>query len=163
MFDMLGSKGLRMASVSRVRRCLFGPVDHAEVSSQLKLEMKVLDEETKTRYNFDFATGMPLDGAYKWTPVNDCHFLPIPSKVPDLLKHFGNVECSEGKSFDVQRILKPQPHRLCEHPEHQEGGSCNMSLSRDETGRIQTKRKQSQITDFFPQKKQTKHDGDSSK
>lgn len=56
-----------------VRRCLFGPVDHSEIRTDLQREMKTMVEDGIRRWNFDFERETPLKGTYLWQklPRND--------------------------------------------------------------------------------------------
>ena len=58
-----GNKG------ASVRRCLFGPVDHEENNRFLKQQLKIQEQESCKKWNFDFNTMTPLDGKYAWEPV----------------------------------------------------------------------------------------------
>ncbi|XP_029379278.1 cyclin-dependent kinase inhibitor 1C [Echeneis naucrates] len=53
-----------------VCRNLFGPVDHDEVSQEMKAKMREISERDQQRWNFDFETNTPLDGDYKWEEVS---------------------------------------------------------------------------------------------
>jgi hypothetical protein len=54
---------------STVKRSLFGPVDHDEAIEFFKQEFSKIAKEQQTKYNFDFAKGEPLRGAFKWEKV----------------------------------------------------------------------------------------------
>lgn len=52
-----------------VCRNLFGPVDHEELSRDMKAKMREISERDQQRWNFDFNTDTPLDGDYQWEEV----------------------------------------------------------------------------------------------
>lgn len=52
-----------------VCRNLFGPVDHDEVSREMKAKLREISERDQQRWNFDFEANTPLDGDYKWEEV----------------------------------------------------------------------------------------------
>lgn len=52
-----------------VCRNLFGPVDHDELSREMKAKLREISERDQQRWNFDFETNTPLDGDYKWEEV----------------------------------------------------------------------------------------------
>ncbi|KAM8750586.1 cyclin-dependent kinase inhibitor 1C [Acanthopagrus latus] len=52
-----------------VCRNLFGPVDHEELSRDMKTKMREISERDQQRWNFNFETNTPLDGDYEWEEV----------------------------------------------------------------------------------------------
>lgn len=52
-----------------VCRNLFGPVDHDELSREMKSKLREISERDQQRWNFDFESNTPLDGDYKWEEV----------------------------------------------------------------------------------------------
>lgn len=52
-----------------VCRNLFGPVDHDELSRDMKAKLREISEHSQQRWNFDFDTHTPLDGDYQWEEV----------------------------------------------------------------------------------------------
>lgn len=52
-----------------VCRNLFGPVDHDELSRDMKDKMREISERDQQRWNFNFEANTPLDGDYKWEAV----------------------------------------------------------------------------------------------
>lgn len=52
-----------------VCRNLFGPVDHEELSREVKSKLREISEHDRQRWNFDFESNTPLDGDYKWEEV----------------------------------------------------------------------------------------------
>lgn len=53
-----------------VCRSLFGPVDHDELSREMKAKLREISERDQQRWNFDFETNTPLDGDYEWEEVS---------------------------------------------------------------------------------------------
>lgn len=53
-----------------VRRNLFGTIDHEQIQEDLRREMKLISEEKKRKWNFDFENFKPLHGRYKWERVH---------------------------------------------------------------------------------------------
>jgi len=54
-----------------VRRCLFGPVDHAVVSFNLQEEMESIRKQQEDKWNFDFVNERPLPGRWEWEKVEE--------------------------------------------------------------------------------------------
>lgn len=52
-----------------VCRNLFGPVDHDELSRDMKAKLQEISERDQQRWNFNFDTNTPLDGDYEWEEV----------------------------------------------------------------------------------------------
>lgn len=52
-----------------VCRNLFGPVDHDELSQEMKAKLREISERDQQRWNFNFEANTPLDGDYKWEEV----------------------------------------------------------------------------------------------
>lgn len=55
-----------------VNRCLFGPIDHEELTEFLNKELDEDTEIAKQKWNFDFENETPLEGGsgrYEWTIV----------------------------------------------------------------------------------------------
>ena len=84
-------KGANKGKGLSVRRCLFGPVDHAENTRFLKHQLKLQEEESCKKWNFDFNTMTPLEGKYTWEPVS------TNSEIP--------------KAYELKHLAKPTPTR----------------------------------------------------
>lgn len=52
-----------------VCRNLFGPVDHDELSREMKAKMREISERDQQRWNFNFEANTPLVGDYEWEAV----------------------------------------------------------------------------------------------
>ncbi|MEE6482762.1 hypothetical protein FKM82_013331 [Ascaphus truei] len=50
-------------------RSLFGPIDHDELRSELKRQLKEIQASDCERWNFDFEAGNPLKGTFCWEPL----------------------------------------------------------------------------------------------
>jgi len=69
--DKRGAASSRVAA-SRARRCLFGPVTEAELAnteSELHDRDRLVDDEKRRRWNFDFQRMVPLPGRWQWERV----------------------------------------------------------------------------------------------
>lgn len=55
-----------------VCRNLFGPVDHEELSRELKAKLREISERDQCRWNFNFETNTPLPGSYEWEEMSPC-------------------------------------------------------------------------------------------
>ncbi|TSK13518.1 Cyclin-dependent kinase inhibitor 1B [Bagarius yarrelli] len=73
----------RIPQQTRRKACrnLFGPVDHEELNRDLNAKLSEISERNQQRWNFNFASGTPLQGDYKWekaaldaTPAFYLHF-----------------------------------------------------------------------------------------
>lgn len=68
------------ASVERVRKRLFEPIDHAESKKYVEKQLAQQQEEASKRWNFDFKRGKPRpssDGTgYEWGPVSADEVIP---------------------------------------------------------------------------------------
>ncbi|MED6292999.1 hypothetical protein CHARACLAT_006312 [Characodon lateralis] len=49
-----------------VCRSLFGPVDHEELSRDVKAKLREISERDRQRWNFNFEDNTPLEGDYEW-------------------------------------------------------------------------------------------------
>ncbi|KAM4047744.1 uncharacterized protein ACNLHF_010833 isoform 1-T2 [Anomaloglossus baeobatrachus] len=57
--------------IEKVRRNLFGEVDHEELKKDLERNMSDDLEKAELKWNFDFKKGIPLEGQYEWVRVKD--------------------------------------------------------------------------------------------
>lgn len=53
-----------------VCRNLFGPVDHDELSRDMKAKLREISERDQQRWNFNFEANTPLVGDYEWEEVS---------------------------------------------------------------------------------------------
>jgi len=56
----ISSSHTELSTVDKVKRCLFGDVDHQTVRHDLAALRRQLDEHSRRRWNFDFRSGTPL-------------------------------------------------------------------------------------------------------
>lgn len=61
----------RRGPSTKLRKSLFGPVDHAENLRFVREELDKISREDSERWNFDFAAEQPQEGRYEWTAVGD--------------------------------------------------------------------------------------------
>lgn len=54
---------------AKAKRNLFGTVDHDQIRDDLHRELKLIREEKKQKWNFDFENLQPLRGRFKWERV----------------------------------------------------------------------------------------------
>ncbi|XP_075044479.1 cyclin-dependent kinase inhibitor 1C [Mixophyes fleayi] len=121
-----------------VCRNLFGPVDHAELSRELRCRLREMQEESSRRWDFDFQRGVPLPSSrYVWEE----------SGVETVPAFYRTPQCVHPK-------LSP--------PELPQGAlTASTGAKRSQTALTAStgaKRSQgaAQITDFFPVRKKTK-------
>ncbi|XP_068957623.1 cyclin-dependent kinase inhibitor 1B isoform X1 [Petaurus breviceps papuanus] len=50
-------------------RNLFGPVNHEDLTQDLKKHCRDIEEDCQRKWNFDFRNHKPLEGSYEWQPV----------------------------------------------------------------------------------------------
>lgn len=58
-----------LESKLKIRRNLFGPVDHENTENFLKKELDILSDLSNKKWNFDFSKEKPLDGPWQWESV----------------------------------------------------------------------------------------------
>ncbi|XP_037788202.1 uncharacterized protein LOC119583672 [Penaeus monodon] len=61
----------RRGPSTKLRKSLFGPVDHAENLRFVREELDKISREDSERWNFDFATEQPQEGRYEWAAVGE--------------------------------------------------------------------------------------------
>nr|XP_027209556.1 uncharacterized protein LOC113803050 [Penaeus vannamei] len=62
---------VRRPQASRLRKNLFGPVDHSENLRFVREELEKIAKEDSERWNFDFKTEQPKEGRYEWVAVGE--------------------------------------------------------------------------------------------
>jgi len=80
------------AALARVRRDLFGPVDHAAAQALAKRELRAQSQLDANRWGFNFQKGAPLksNSRYEWEPLTEHDVVPEPYALrgmPFLRKH----------------------------------------------------------------------------
>ncbi|XP_029429372.1 cyclin-dependent kinase inhibitor 1 [Rhinatrema bivittatum] len=89
----MGSSRNHVLHVSgKVCRSLFGAVDHEQLKHDCRELLRSCHEEAKRKWNFDFVSETPLEGAYKWERVVGRAGVPAARRSPLL------------------RVPAPQPH-----------------------------------------------------
>ncbi|MCI4393125.1 hypothetical protein PGIGA_G00153800 [Pangasianodon gigas] len=58
-----------LLSRTKVCRNLFGPVDHEELSCEMKRRLQEISERDQSRWNFNFEENVPLPGHYEWEEI----------------------------------------------------------------------------------------------
>ncbi|KAL3267115.1 hypothetical protein HHI36_011255 [Cryptolaemus montrouzieri] len=123
--------------IQKVKRILFGPVDHEETQRFVTQELERELTHHSERWNFDFKHERPLspNGAYEWKPAT-------PVKLAKPLKRRPSSEM-EFDNHDLyclpDQICKPKPRKAVEDDE-QTPPKINHKM-------------QSLITDFMQMKK----------
>ncbi|XP_042876147.1 uncharacterized protein LOC122255854 [Penaeus japonicus] len=67
----LPSLANRRGHSSKLRKNLFGPVDHDENLRFVHAELDKISREDSERWNFDFKTEQPKEGRYEWKAVGE--------------------------------------------------------------------------------------------
>ncbi|XP_011697175.1 PREDICTED: cyclin-dependent kinase inhibitor 1C [Wasmannia auropunctata] len=80
------------AALARVRRDLFGPVDHAAARDLAERELQAQSQLDADRWGFNFQVGAPLqsNSRYEWEPLTEHDVVPEPYALrgmPYLRKH----------------------------------------------------------------------------
>ncbi|KYN15429.1 PREDICTED: cyclin-dependent kinase inhibitor 1C [Trachymyrmex cornetzi] len=80
------------AALARVRRDLFGPVDHAAARALAERELRAQSQLDANRWGFNFQVGAPLqsNSRYEWEPLTEHDVVPEPYALrgmPFLRKH----------------------------------------------------------------------------
>lgn len=72
---------IRNPGITRVRRSLFGPINHADTQRFLEEELAKESRNSADKWQFNFAVGKPLEAAkevrFVWEPVNEITFAPV--------------------------------------------------------------------------------------
>lgn len=121
---------LTEAETSRVRRALFGPVDHEENLRFVKQELERGQREAEKRWNYDFVNDRPVndpDRRYVWESMGTCSRRHIPhisslTSSSDVAERSGTLkdisssqEASEEKeSVQSENIQSSKPHKYSE-------------------------------------------------
>ncbi|XP_022611791.1 cyclin-dependent kinase inhibitor 1C-like [Seriola dumerili] len=89
-----------------VCRNLFGPVDHDELSREMKAKMREINERDQQRWNFNFEANTPLVGDYEWEEV------PV-----DKTPVFYQDSVQNGRTRVLETPVKQKPSADSELPE----------------------------------------------
>ncbi|XP_063802377.1 cyclin-dependent kinase inhibitor 1B-like [Pseudophryne corroboree] len=137
-----------------VCRNLFGPVDHAELSRELRSRLREMREESSRRWDFDFQRGVPLPSSrYAW---EESRLEAVPAfyrETPGHLETPSPTQCPRGEPPCPSPPLSPEIPSPSLSPEPPQPGPT--------TGTASKKRSQpaAPITDFSPVRKKTKVQG----
>ena len=93
-------------SLERIKKCLFGPIDHNECKLYVQQEMEKHREKASKKWNFDFKTGKPMPSnegnVYDWKILKENETVPQAyalTRLPYLSQHSDN--CTVLKSSDL--------------------------------------------------------------
>ncbi|XP_059834199.1 cyclin-dependent kinase inhibitor 1-like isoform X2 [Hypanus sabinus] len=123
----------------RVRRNLFGPVDHEQLQQDFQHLLQANIEAAGQRWNYDFGKEIPAEGTLEWEELK-CQEVPAfyRSRVVNKAKHLcglqgacvkSNSDQPAPPSKDMKTQVTPEPKR----------------------------RRQTCITDYYPAKKRCAH------
>ncbi|XP_026793493.2 cyclin-dependent kinase inhibitor 1Ca [Pangasianodon hypophthalmus] len=156
-----------LLSRTKVCRNLFGPVDHEELSCEMKRRLQEISERDQSRWNFNFEENVPLPGHYEWEEI-------AVSAVPSFYKESvrngraraANAEASTeggcGCKNEAQRSSEA-PSPSAEVNQENRSGALN---ARHHVTPVCRRRKRTSvpdaptnntthITDFFPRRKRS--------
>lgn len=96
------------ASIERVRKRLFEPIDHAETKKYVENQLASQQEEASKKWNFDFKRGKPRpssDGSgYEWGTVTSSDVIPEAyalRRLPFLSQH-ADIQAKEDTPEEVE-------------------------------------------------------------
>lgn len=99
--------------VRKVKRVLFGPVDHAETQKFLEDELEKITVTQSETWNFDFKREQTLnpDGIYNWRPAT-------PHKTIRPIKKFPVIEVDTQEFYGQPgEIIRPIPIKVIQEAE----------------------------------------------
>ncbi|XP_073427042.1 uncharacterized protein [Dendrobates tinctorius] len=157
----------RMGASGRgVCRSLFGPIDHDELRSELKRQLKEIQASDCQRWNFDFDSGTPLKGTFCWEPLESTempNFYRESKLCPDsatplsrqpsirLLVPTGDTREESPAVPETQECAKENADKAVKKCQGVKGPSKTSTHS---TSSLLRKREIStSITDYFPKRK----------
>ncbi|XP_025061796.1 cyclin-dependent kinase inhibitor 1 [Alligator sinensis] len=140
----LSQSNLRQTPCSRKScRNLFGPVDHEQLQSDFQDSMRKNLEEAQFKWNFDFETETPLEGAFKWERV------PFPDMSSEYLCSHSKVSGENSRSTSTLKIpTKDLLNRPFSGETIQQVSEANRASSPR-----RLKRRQTTIKDFYSAKR----------
>ncbi|KAM4703658.1 cyclin-dependent kinase inhibitor 1B-like [Rhinophrynus dorsalis] len=168
-------RGTLVGNGRGVCRSLFGPIDHDELRSELKRQLKEIQANDCQRWNFDFETGTPLKGSFCWEPVDskdipsfysDNRLCPgnttqMPKQQPQSTLSSRQSVPAETREEAPAEIVRTHQSPVCakenadqiirrcqgvKGPTRSSSNSTSLLRKRDSTPAI---------TDFFPKRKRT--------
>lgn len=142
---------------SRVKRRLFGPVDHEENLRFVKREIAKNLEENTAKYNFDFANGRPLkDGRFEWEVLGAPPAAVPPTTVPPA--EAAAEDRLKEEPCDKTAAIRDQGSERAPIPVVSDSGGAaagTSSATSSSSARSQSQR-QSSVLDHFKQKKRSR-------
>ncbi|KAF3688555.1 Cyclin-dependent kinase inhibitor 1C Cyclin-dependent kinase inhibitor p57 p57Kip2 [Channa argus] len=147
-----------------VCRNLFGPVDHDELSRDMKAKMREISERDQQRWNFNFETNTPLSGDYEWeeVPVDNTPAL-YQDSVQNGRTPANQIPTSETPGMDVlERLAVPESSSTpCPVEVNQENRTDKLNSGRASRRQVPCVRRKktattdnnTHITDFFVKRK----------
>ncbi|KAM4016511.1 cyclin-dependent kinase inhibitor 1B-like [Anomaloglossus baeobatrachus] len=150
-----------------VCRSLFGPIDHDELRSELKRQLKEIQASDCQRWNFDFDSGTPLKGTFSWEPLENTE-MPIfyresklcPANATPLSR-----QASTRLSVPTVDTREESPAETVQEKQECAKENADKAVkkcqgvkgpSKTSTSSLQRKREIStSITDYFPKRKRT--------
>ncbi|KAM8927070.1 uncharacterized protein RCH25_007354 [Pelodytes ibericus] len=149
-------------------RSLFGPIDHDELRSDLKRQLKEIQASDCQRWNFDFDAGTPLKGIFCWEPL-ESQAMPsfyresrvCPAQVPRQLDPSSRIPVPSAESSEeAQQAMGSQsPDCAKENAEKTirrcQGVKVPTKTSPHITIQLRKKEISTTITDYFPKRKRT--------
>ena len=114
-----------MKKITKVRRDLFGPIDHEESARFIETELARKQTHDSERWGFDFSLGVPLDNNenFEWEPVYT--FMPqyyslqqqtrnrlVPEQTEQTLQYFQNPDDLSIMDIDTKLYEDLQPNSM---------------------------------------------------
>ncbi|XP_069803112.1 cyclin-dependent kinase inhibitor 1B-like [Dendropsophus ebraccatus] len=151
-----------------VCRSLFGPIDHDELRSELKRQLKEIQASDCQRWNFDFESGTPLKGTFCWEPLES-------KEMPSFYRESRLCPASATPVSRQTSIRLPVPDTREESPAEtvQENQECakenadkavkkcqgvkgpSKTSTHSTSSQLRKRETSTSITDYFPKRKRT--------
>ncbi|XP_077115840.1 uncharacterized protein LOC143770259 [Ranitomeya variabilis] len=155
---LLPRMGIMGASGRGVCRSLFGPIDHDELRSELKRQLKEIQASDCQRWNFDFDSGTPLKGTFCWEPLEstempsfyrESKLCPDSARQPSIRLLVPTVEESPAETVQEKKeCAKENADKAVKKCQGVKGPSKTSTSSLLRKREISTS-----ITDYFPKRK----------
>ena len=108
---------------STVKRCLFGRGNSEENIKFAKRELEKINEDSKSRWNFDFQNERPLEGRFVWQ--TSPYPKPIKSNTINAISNSSNTTSSSDISEENSENLHPE--KIPPPPKHTSSSSVEQS------------------------------------
>ncbi|KAF7656439.1 hypothetical protein LDENG_00041260 [Lucifuga dentata] len=128
-----------------VCRTLFGPVDHEQLSRDLKQKLEEIEEQDGRRWNFNFQTETPLPGRYQWEQ--------IPASCSAAF--YRELEQPQDPAEDSDRESAEMNRENCSSISNAKHPAEATPVCRKRTKPAAQPRNGSKITDFFVKRRRT--------